>query len=220
MSGEYIQIRSPRPSRGLWTARPCVTLRRRSVEWGHLMALTIYERNGGFPRIRTLVSDFYDEILESPVLAHHFENVDMPRPMDHQTRFIAFLAGSPATWRSRGCPSRAATTPRTSPGSRCACAATRSAVTPPTGTPGWHGSGSTRVRSWARSSGYVYDIFGLGVNLAARMESLPGSMQITVTKETLDLIGDELVCSEWGEFDVKGFGARTLYTLDSEVGRT
>lgn len=61
------------------------------------MALTIYERNGGFPAIRSLVSDFYAEILDSPVLAHHFENVDMPRLMDHQTRFITFLTGGPST---------------------------------------------------------------------------------------------------------------------------
>jgi hemoglobin len=61
------------------------------------MALTIYERNGGFPKIRMLVSDFYDEVLDSQVLAHHFEDVDMPRLMDHQTRFIAFLTGGPAT---------------------------------------------------------------------------------------------------------------------------
>ncbi len=66
---------------------------------------------------------------------------------------------------------------------------------------------------------YVYDIFGPGVNLAARMEALSEPMQITITEETFDLIGDEFVCSEWGEFDVKGFGTRTLYTLDSEVER-
>jgi hemoglobin len=61
------------------------------------MALTIYERNGGFPAIRKLVTDFYAEVLDSSVLAHHFEEVDMPRLMDHQTRFIAYLTGGPAT---------------------------------------------------------------------------------------------------------------------------
>lgn len=66
---------------------------------------------------------------------------------------------------------------------------------------------------------YVYDIFGPGVNLAARMESLSEPMQITITQETFDQIGDEFSCSELGEFDVKGFGARTLYSLDSEVER-
>lgn len=66
---------------------------------------------------------------------------------------------------------------------------------------------------------YVYDIFGPGVNLAARMEALSEPMQITITEETFDLIGSEFICSERGQFDVKGFGSRTLYTLDSEVQR-
>jgi hemoglobin len=61
------------------------------------LALTIYERNGGFPAIRKLIADFYDEVLDSSVIGHHFEGVDMPRLMDHQTRFVAFLMGGPST---------------------------------------------------------------------------------------------------------------------------
>jgi adenylate cyclase len=66
---------------------------------------------------------------------------------------------------------------------------------------------------------YVYDIFGPGVNLAARMEAVSEPMEITLTQETFDLIGDEFSCSELGEFDVKGFGTRPLYRLDAEVDR-
>jgi hemoglobin len=61
------------------------------------MALTIYERNGGFPAIRKLIADFYEAVLDSPKIGHHFEEVDMQRLMDHQTRFIAFLMGGPTT---------------------------------------------------------------------------------------------------------------------------
>jgi adenylate cyclase len=66
---------------------------------------------------------------------------------------------------------------------------------------------------------YVYDIFGPGVNLAARMEAISEPMQITMTEEAFELIGEEFICSERGEFEVKGFGTRTLYTLDAEVDR-
>jgi len=66
---------------------------------------------------------------------------------------------------------------------------------------------------------YVYDIFGPGVNLAARMESSSDPMQITLCQETYELIKDEFACSVRGEFEIKGFGTKTLYSLDSELGR-
>jgi len=60
------------------------------------MTLTIYERNGGFPQLRRVVTAFYDRVLDSPVVAHHFEQVDIKRLIEHQTRFISFLTGGPA----------------------------------------------------------------------------------------------------------------------------
>ena len=62
------------------------------------MALTIYERAGGFSSVRKVVSAFYDKVLESPLVAHHFENIDMRRLIDHQTRFVSFLMGGPASY--------------------------------------------------------------------------------------------------------------------------
>ncbi len=64
---------------------------------------------------------------------------------------------------------------------------------------------------------YVYDIFGPGVNLAARMESLSEPMRITISENTYNLIKDEFICSERGEFEVKGFGPTVLYFLDREM---
>lgn len=60
--------------------------------------LTIYERNGGFPAVRKVVSEFYDRVLDSDVIGHHFEQVEMRRLIDHQARFIAFLMGGPASY--------------------------------------------------------------------------------------------------------------------------
>jgi adenylate cyclase len=64
---------------------------------------------------------------------------------------------------------------------------------------------------------YVYDIFGPGVNLASRMETLADSMEIAITEQTHELIRDEFICSERGEEEVKGFGTQKIFTLDGEL---
>jgi adenylate cyclase len=66
---------------------------------------------------------------------------------------------------------------------------------------------------------YVYDIFGPGINLAARMETLSESMKVTISENTYELINDDFHCTERGEFDVKGFGPTTLYYLERELPR-
>jgi class 3 adenylate cyclase len=63
---------------------------------------------------------------------------------------------------------------------------------------------------------YVYDIFGPGVNMAARMETLSEPMRITISEDTYQLIKDDFYCTERGEFEVKGFGMQTLYYLERE----
>ncbi len=66
---------------------------------------------------------------------------------------------------------------------------------------------------------YVYDLFGPGVNLAARMETISEPMQITLNEDTHDLLKDEFLMTERGEFDIKGFGPQRLYFLDGELSR-
>jgi class 3 adenylate cyclase len=63
---------------------------------------------------------------------------------------------------------------------------------------------------------YVYDIFGPGINMAARMETLSEPMKITISEGTYKLIKDDFVCVERGKFDVKGFGDQALYFLERE----
>lgn len=57
---------------------------------------TIFERYGGFSGIRRIVSDFYDRVLDDTVLARHFEGIDLPALIDHQTKFIMTITGGPA----------------------------------------------------------------------------------------------------------------------------
>jgi class 3 adenylate cyclase len=61
---------------------------------------------------------------------------------------------------------------------------------------------------------YVYDIFGPGVNLAARMESYSDPMKITLCDDMYRLIRNEFRFRERDEVEVKGFGSKRLYTLE------
>jgi adenylate cyclase len=63
---------------------------------------------------------------------------------------------------------------------------------------------------------YVYDIFGPGVNMAARMEAVAEPMQIVVTSETYRRVREEFTCSDLGTHEIKGFGLQHLYSLDAE----
>lgn len=62
------------------------------------MSTTIYDRYGGFSVVRKIVSSFYDRCLESSVIGHRFEAIDMARLIDHQSRFIATVMGGPASY--------------------------------------------------------------------------------------------------------------------------
>jgi adenylate cyclase len=64
---------------------------------------------------------------------------------------------------------------------------------------------------------YVYDIFGPGVNLAARMETVSEPMHITLTEDMMDLLKDDFVFTDVGEKEIKGFGVQNLYSLDGEL---
>ncbi|MCG8354262.1 MAG: hypothetical protein MI920_01700 [Kiloniellales bacterium] len=65
---------------------------------------------------------------------------------------------------------------------------------------------------------YVYDIFGPGVNLAARMESYSEPMEITLCDDMYELIKHSFRITEREEVDVKGFGTKRLYRLDGTEG--
>lgn len=60
------------------------------------MPETLYDKYGGFAAISRVVMAFYDELLDSDVVGPFFDDVDMKRLMDHQTKFVASLLGGPA----------------------------------------------------------------------------------------------------------------------------
>ena len=62
------------------------------------MVRTVYEKYGGFSQVSRLVMDFYNRLLDDDDLGPYFEDVDMGRIVDHQTKFIATLLGGPASY--------------------------------------------------------------------------------------------------------------------------
>jgi adenylate cyclase len=66
-------------------------------------------------------------------------------------------------------------------------------------------------------SKYVYDLFGPGVNLAARMEAISEPMKITLNDDTRIALADQFTVTERGEYEIKGFGTQKLYFLEGEV---
>ena len=62
------------------------------------MGQTIFEKLGGFSAVSNVVMDFYEEVLDSDIVGDFFENTDMTKQIDHQTKFISSLLGGPASY--------------------------------------------------------------------------------------------------------------------------
>jgi hemoglobin len=59
---------------------------------------SVYERYGGFASISRVVLDFYDRMLDHDDLGPYFEDIDIARIVDHQTKFVSMLLGGPASF--------------------------------------------------------------------------------------------------------------------------
>ncbi|CCQ73441.1 group 1 truncated hemoglobin [Magnetospira sp. QH-2] len=62
------------------------------------MSRSLFQRCGGFAAVNKVVMDFYDRMLDSEKAGDFFEDVDMPKLIDHQTKFISSLLGGPASF--------------------------------------------------------------------------------------------------------------------------
>lgn len=62
------------------------------------MAQTLYDKYGGFGKISRVVMDFYDRLLDSDEVGPFFDDIDLKRLIDHQTKFVAALLGGPADY--------------------------------------------------------------------------------------------------------------------------
>ena len=62
------------------------------------MDKTLYEKYGGFSTVSRIVMTLYDKLLDDDDVGPFFDDVDMPRLIDHQTKFVATLMGGPASF--------------------------------------------------------------------------------------------------------------------------
>lgn len=60
--------------------------------------MSLYDKYGGFSRVNKIVMDFYDSLLDSDEIGPYFDDIDMSRLIDHQTKFVAMLLGGPASY--------------------------------------------------------------------------------------------------------------------------
>ena len=63
--------------------------------------MNLFEKYGGFATVSTIVRAFYKDVVASPNLQSYFENVNMERLIDHQTKFISHVLGGPAEYTGR-----------------------------------------------------------------------------------------------------------------------
>ncbi|MEH6526920.1 MAG: group 1 truncated hemoglobin [Sneathiella sp.] len=59
---------------------------------------TLFEKYGGFSAVSRVVLDFYDRLLDSDEIGPFFDDTEMSKLVDHQTKFIASLLGGPSSY--------------------------------------------------------------------------------------------------------------------------
>ena len=62
------------------------------------MPTSLFQKYGGFAAISRVILTFYDKALDSDQIGDFFEDIDMKRLVDHQTKFISSLLGGPASF--------------------------------------------------------------------------------------------------------------------------
>ena len=76
----------------------CLTSHTDHIGNSKMAKQSLFEKYGGFSAVSKIVLDFYDVLLDSDEVGPFFDDVDMPRLIDHQTKFIASLLGGPASY--------------------------------------------------------------------------------------------------------------------------
>ncbi|MDH3666098.1 MAG: group 1 truncated hemoglobin [Paracoccaceae bacterium] len=59
---------------------------------------SLFQKYGGFAKVSRVVLAFYDKVLDSEQIGDFFDEIDMSRLVDHQTKFIASILGGPASY--------------------------------------------------------------------------------------------------------------------------
>ncbi|MBZ0162253.1 MAG: group 1 truncated hemoglobin [Notoacmeibacter sp.] len=62
------------------------------------MEQTLFQKYGGFSKVSRMVLDLYNRLLDDDDIGPFFDDIDMARIVDHQTKFISSLLGGPASY--------------------------------------------------------------------------------------------------------------------------
>lgn len=62
------------------------------------MERTLFDKCGGFSTVSKIVLTLYDRLLEDDDVGPFFDDVDLPKLIDHQTKFVSSLMGGPASF--------------------------------------------------------------------------------------------------------------------------
>jgi hemoglobin len=63
--------------------------------------MSIYETIGGRDAVGAAVDDFYERVLDDPLLAGYFAETDVPHLKAHQRAFITMALGGPDEYRGK-----------------------------------------------------------------------------------------------------------------------
>lgn len=62
------------------------------------MEKTLFDKYGGFSVVSRIVLALYDKLLDDDDIGPFFDDVDLPKIVDHQTKFVSALMGGPASF--------------------------------------------------------------------------------------------------------------------------
>ncbi len=62
------------------------------------MEKSLFDKYGGFSTVSRIVLSLYDRLLDDDDVGPFFDEVDLPRLIDHQTKFVSSLMGGPASF--------------------------------------------------------------------------------------------------------------------------
>ncbi|MDW4500355.1 group 1 truncated hemoglobin [Sulfitobacter sp. D35] len=62
------------------------------------MEKSLFDKYGGFSTVSRIIMSLYDKLLDDDDVGPFFDDVDMPKLIDHQTKFVSSLMGGPASF--------------------------------------------------------------------------------------------------------------------------
>lgn len=62
------------------------------------MDQTLFQKYGGFSKVSKIVLELYERLLDDEEVGPFFDDIEMSRIVDHQTKFVSSLMGGPASY--------------------------------------------------------------------------------------------------------------------------